>query len=73
MSPLKSLLPVSLKFGSGLTGDLAWGKLTVSTEMIADVRAEERGEEGQRVVGPAPYFSVLLCAFQIEEQRIGIL
>ena len=29
MSPLKSLLPVSLKFGSGLTGDLAWGKLSV--------------------------------------------
>ena len=25
MSPLKSLMPVSLKFGSGLTGELAWG------------------------------------------------
>ena len=60
VSPLKSLMPVSLKFGSGLTGELAWGKLTVSAEMIAGVRAEERGEEGQRVAGSAPYFSVLL-------------
>lgn len=60
VSPLKSLLPVSLKFGSGLTGELAWGKLTVSAEMIAGVGTEERERKGREWQG-LPLILVFSC------------